>query len=49
MSVYVSRFKSEYLIRERLVRKAINITNTVECKMMIFSAGSELKKAQTPT
>ena len=33
MSGDVYKFKSEYLIVERLVRKTINIINAVECRM----------------
>lgn len=57
MSLHVYRFKNEYLIAERLViadRLVIAIMlvrrsiNTAEYKMVGFSAGSELKRAQTP-
>ena len=36
MSLDVYKFKSEYLIVERLVRKTINIINVAECRMLSF-------------
>ena len=32
MSIYIYRFKSEYLIAEMFVRKEINNINAAECK-----------------
>ena len=48
--VHAYRFKSKYLIAERLVVikglvKQSIITNTTKYKMISFSAGSELKRA----
>ena len=36
MSVDIYKFKSEYLIVERLVRKTINIINAAKCRMLSF-------------
>ena len=50
ISVYAYRFKSKYLIAERLVVikglvKQSILTNTTEYKMISFSTGSELNRA----